>query len=304
MVINKELRNKKRTLISYFRNRASEFLDDVNRTYATEEYKKKASKMNNKLRNSKEQLIQTVTQKAIKENWENNDILQCLLTITYTNYVVMLETRNSLRPYEYMDFSRRIGELWEPFCKLCFHYPNSEIELFIPPLFTEVKMNLHSEISLYIRSLNLSKSEKQNLISYYDKVWNLVTSGEIQLELDLHFISNGQKYVVDFKSGFGSNEKGNVNRLLLVASIYHTIPEKHKPVLLVRSNENNHYFETLKKSGVWDAYSGEETYKQVSNFTGFDLQTWITDNISWENDLDVTFVKYLHNNNLMQYLTW
>ncbi len=43
--------------------------------------------------------------------------------ITYTNDVVMLESRNSVWKYEYMSFSRRVGELWEPFCKLCFNYP-------------------------------------------------------------------------------------------------------------------------------------------------------------------------------------
>jgi hypothetical protein len=34
--------------------------------------------------------------------------------------------------------------------------------------------------------------KKKNLKKYYDKVWSLVTSGEIQLELDLHFTQNGQ----------------------------------------------------------------------------------------------------------------
>lgn len=35
----------------------------------------------------------------------------------------------------------------------------------------------------------------------------MVTSGEIQMNLDLHFKIGIEKYVVDFKSGFGSNEK-------------------------------------------------------------------------------------------------
>jgi hypothetical protein len=43
--------------------------------------------------------------------------------VTYTNYVVMIEARNDTWPYDYMTFSRRIGELWEPFAKLCFRYP-------------------------------------------------------------------------------------------------------------------------------------------------------------------------------------
>lgn len=79
------------------------------------------------------------------------------------------------------------------------------------------------------------------MLKYYHKVWGLIISGEIQLELDLHFIFEGQKYVVDFKSGFGSNEKGNTNRLLLVASIYKNLEENFNPLIFVRSAENNNY---------------------------------------------------------------
>ncbi|AUO79553.1 hypothetical protein BSP10_150 [Bacillus phage BSP10] len=56
-------------------------------------------------------------------------------------------------------------------------------------------------------------------------MWELVVSGEIKLESDLHFEKDGVKYNVDFKSGFNSNEKGNTNRLLMVGSIYKTRPE-------------------------------------------------------------------------------
>ena len=42
--------------------------------------------------------------------------------ITYACYVVMLESRNEVWPYDYMAFSRRVGELWEPFCKLCLNF--------------------------------------------------------------------------------------------------------------------------------------------------------------------------------------
>lgn len=99
----------------------------------------------------------------------------------------------------------------------------TNIRLFIPPLFSEVKQNLTTEINTYIDGLKIKTEEKKQLKKYYDKVWNLVTSGEIQLECDLHFTDGTKKYIVDFKSGFGSNEKGNTNRLLLVGSIYKNI---------------------------------------------------------------------------------
>jgi len=131
-------------------------------------------------------------QTAEKEQWTNKEKLECILMISYTNYIVMLEIRNDVWPYEYMTFSRRIGELWEPFCKLCFTYPLNNLSLFIPPLFSEVKKKLADEIEVYIDKLKINIEEKEQLKKYYHKVWGLVTSGEIKLELDLHFIYNNQ----------------------------------------------------------------------------------------------------------------
>lgn len=224
--------------------------------------------------------------------------------VTYCNYVVMLEVRHSVWPYEYMTFSRRIGELWEPFCKLTFEYSVNDLELFVPPLFFDVKKKLSDEIIEYLNTLNLSQKEKDRLLKYYNKVWGLVTSGEIKLELDLHFIFDDKKYVVDFKSGFGSNEKGNINRLLIVASIYHNLEEAYEPLILVRSAENNYYFNTLKNSGIWSAFSGDETYDEIHKYAGYDIKTWIRNNISWEDDFNTEFSQFLDDNNLSKYLTW
>jgi hypothetical protein len=203
-----------------------------------------------------------------------------------------------------MTFSRRIGELWEPFCKLCFSYSVKNIILFIPPLFSEVKQKLSAEIELYIEKLKISTKEREQLKKYYNKVWGLVTSGEIKLELDLHFVLSNQKFVVDFKSGFGSNEKGNTNRLLLVASIYQNLGENYKCMILVRSADNNHYFQTLKNSGVWEAYSGNEAYDKMKEYSGFDIKNWIVTNINWKDDFKAETIEYFKDNNLTQYLIW
>jgi hypothetical protein len=205
-----------------------------------------------------------------------------------------------------MAFSRRIGEIWEPFCKLCFEYPQTDIRLFVPPLFSEVRKSMVEEIETYINELPLNDKQKPELTKYYNKIWALVTSGEIKLELDLHFEHADNKFNVDFKSGFGSNEKGNTNRLLLVATIYKNIEQNYQCVLLVRSEEeqNNHYFQTLKKSGLWEAYSGKDTYKKIRDYTGFDLKEWIDNNINWASDLEPEMVSYLQRNNLTPYLVW
>jgi hypothetical protein len=304
MIISKNIRNQKKELIQYFRDRASEMLSEIYLEFGKEQYKEQASSINKKLIQAKERLILTLEQQAQREKWTNEEKLACILMISYTNYIVMLESRNDVWTYDYMAFSRRIGELWEPFCRLCFEHPINNLQLFIPPLFSEVKHRFTTEIDEYINSLNLSVEQKAQLKAYYQKVWILVTSGEVQLELDLHFEYQGKKYVVDFKSGFGSNEKGNTNRLLLVGTIYKNLEENYECYIFVRSTENNHYFATLKNSTVWNAYSGDETYSQIQHFTGFNITKWIETNIDWANDLKKETQTSFEKNGLMKYLTW
>lgn len=304
--IDKSLNRSKNELLAYFRDRASESSEEIKGIYGSTNYKKQASEINKAIIKTKENILKSLLQKAKNEKWSNLEILECVLMITYTCYIVMIEYRNSVWPYEYMAFSRRIGELWEPFCKICFEYSINELKLFIPPLFSDVKRKLSREIEDFIESLNIPKDQKIELKRYYDKVWSLVTSGEIKLELDLHFEQNGKKYVVDFKSGFGSNEKGNTNRLLLVASVYKILEEDYQCMLLVRAAEdsNNNYFQLLKNSGIWNAYSGDNTYEKIKEFSGFDIKLWIEENINWNEDFDQKTIQYLTDNNLTQYLIW
>lgn len=305
MDINKNLRKNKVGLLSYFRSRANEILSELALVYSAADYRKKASALNKAMIQSRDNLLDILNDKARSEIWTSSEILECVLMITYTNDVVMLETRNSVWEYDYMSFSRRVGELWEPFCKLCFKYPSARISAFVPPLFSEVKENLTAEITTYIDTLKIRIKEKEQLKRYYDKVWNLVTSGEIQLECDLHFTDNRTKYIVDFKSGFGSNEKGNTNRLLLVGSIYQNIEtENYKCLIFVRSTENNHYLTTLQKSGVWETFCGADTYAKIHQFTGFDIHAWIENNIDWMNDFIPQMRETVTRKELMNYLIW
>lgn len=305
MNITKDLSRRKEELLGYFRNRSNEILSELALQYSADDYKLKASALNKAIIKSKENLLSILLATAKNEEWSNTEILECVLLITYTNDVVMLESRNSVWEYEYMSFSRRIGELWEPFCKLCFFYPLKDIKLFVPPLFSEVKHHLTTEINTYIARLEISEREKLQLKKYYDKVWNLVTSGEIQLECDLHFTDGTKKYVVDFKSGFGSNEKGNTNRLLLVGSIYSNIEdEDFSCMIFVRSTENNHYLTTLQDSGVWRTFCGIETYQQIQYYTGFNIHAWIGKHVDWMNDFTQEMKDHVHNNNLQHYLAW
>lgn len=306
-LVDKNIYKKKSVLLDYYRSRAEEIIAESKKVFADSEYKKRASYVNKGLTEAKENLIKIIDQKSKKENWSSHELLQGTLLITYTNYIVMMEARNDVWPYEYMTFSRRIGELWEPFCQLCWAYPiKQNINFFVPPLFKEVKEILTTEIEEFIDQLKITSDQKKELKKYYHKVWTLVTSGEIKLELDLHFEQENSKYVIDFKSGFSSNEKGNTNRLLLVASIYNILNDDFKCLIFVRSSEerNNHYLQTLKRSGLWEVLCGKETYDKIREFTGFDFNAWMKINIDWEKDFDKKMYQHLSRNNLVQYLEW
>jgi len=75
-------------------------------------------------------------------------------------------------------------------------------------------------------------------------------------------------------------------------------------MLFVRANEddNNHYLQTLKNSGIWDVFCGEETYQQISEYSGFNLAGWIQDNIDWSSDLSDDTIQYFRDNDLEKYL--
>lgn len=136
-------------------------------------------------------------------------------------------------------------------------------------------------------------------------MWNLVASGEIQLECDLHFTDGVTKYVVDFKSGFGSNEKGNTNRLLLVGSIYKNIEtENYQCMIFVRSTENNNYLTTLQDSGVWNTSCGVDSYNKICQFTGYDIHSWIENNVDWINDFLPEMKDVVNSKKLQNYLVW
>ena len=118
MDISKNLKYNKDVLLSYFRNRSNEIKSELALRYSAADYKKKAAAVNTAMIQTKETLLSILLETARNEHWTNKEILECVLMITYTNDVVMLEARNSVWEYEYMAFSRRVGELWEPFCKL------------------------------------------------------------------------------------------------------------------------------------------------------------------------------------------
>lgn len=267
-------------------------------------YKVQASAINQFINDIRDNSIRSL--KAHSNELTQSELLDEILIITYASYIVMLDARNSVWPYEYMAFARRIGELWEPFCKLPFEYPIKKLTIISPPDFNKVQDTIKKDATNYIDSLKLDQETKDELKRHYAIPWTMVDSGGIKLGLDLHFEQDGIHYNCDFKSGFSSNEKGNTNRLLLVASIYNSLGEIEKTILFVRQPEddNNHYLQTLKNSPYWDVYCANDGYAAMKRFTGFDMREWLDNNVDWENDISSELREHLEKNDLLRYLTW
>ncbi|QTU82558.1 hypothetical protein J7S27_04400 [Carnobacteriaceae bacterium zg-C25] len=282
---------KKSELLFYYREGIKETITEVNK-------KTKNSEKSNLINKQMKNLLSS--QLTMLGSEDINDIL----LIHYTYYIVMLESRNQVWNYDYMAFSRRIGELWEPFCKLPFQYSINPINFYEPPKYEEFKSNLQIDLLEFIEGLSLNSSDKKNLINYIDDIWAFSESGAINLKEDLHFYIGDKYYVVDYKSGFSSNEKGNVNRLLQVAKLYTTIDYECMLFVRQREEENNHYLQTLKNSGLWNVYCSSDTYSKILEITGVDLRAWMDKNMDWANDISPEFKKYLIQNQLLQYLTW
>lgn len=308
ILIDDSLPGRKTELLAYLRERSQEISADVSQRIGTSRRAHVATGVVSLLKKEESQLLSQVLQQARSESWPNSVLLPASLLIAHCTTVVMFDTRNEWRPYEYMDLSRRVGERWEHLCKLCFDFPlRSSVSLFTPPLYKDVKAQLHSEVSDYIDGLPLTKQQKGVLRNYYDRVWSVVDAAMIRLSLDLHFAVEQKRYVVDLKSGFGSNEKGNMNRLLVVGTIYRNIEQQEYACLMwVRASEerNNNYLKTLKASHVWEVSCGEDAYGQITHHSGFDIAQWIQANVRWSEDLKPETLAHFQQNNLARFLEW
>lgn len=231
-----------------------------------------------------------------------------LLLVEYLFDIVKLEERNSEWKYDYMSFSRRIGEMWERFCKIPFIYPTNDLTIIEPQNCVKVFQSIQNEFEQLINKSKISENDAESIREHYHKIWKIIQSGSIDLKLDIHFSQDNIFYNVDLKSGFGSNEKGNVNRLLIVGSIYRIYSEIVHNVqsneIYVRESDNNNYLKKLQESEYWQVYCGRNAYERMFEITGYDIKAWIDGNISWREDMSTDFLEYLDSNSLYKYLEW
>lgn len=226
---------------------------------------------------------------------------QAYLVLSYCTCAVSLEYRHRVWPYEYMALSRRVGELWERFCSTAWDYPSREqVTRIPPPSFAEVSQRLRSEIT----NRAIGPDSRKDIETKLDVLFDLI--GNINMKEDETFTVKGVPYVIDFKSGFGSNEKGNTFRLMTVGRAYKLWNTKTKLLLLVRQGQNNNYLNVIRRSGLWDVRCGSEAYATIDELTGSDLEEIRRSVIDFRSDLSKTCWSDLcaHLSNLTNYLQW
>lgn len=223
------------------------------------------------------------------------------LVIQYCCTVVGLEYRHRVWPYEYMAFSRRIGELWEAFCSTAWTYPTDTTVCRInAPDFNEVRLALLNRITENLGSHGKSAEVMADVSTLFEIV------GDVNMREDEVFTKSDIPHVIDFKSGFGSNEKGNMLRLITVGRAYRIWDHRTQLMLLVRQSQNNNYLNVMQRSGLWEVYTGASTYDKIEEITGANIASVRDNVIDWPNDLSPDFYRYLRNQptDLTSYLAW
>ncbi len=293
--------SKKDDLLELFRQYAEQQYSEIPKGLKKE---KRTKTLNKSVLAYKDKLVS-----QLDNTKEKGIYLSEIMLHSYVADIVMLEYRNKSWPYDYMAFSRRIGEIWEPFCKLPFYNSDKIQKIVEPPHFKNVRKEFEERFKGSIFPLIRDDVQMETIMKQYIDVWEVVESGKVSLSLDLHFRQDDTIFNVDYKSGFGSNEKGNVNRLLQVGKLYSLMSsdeKKYKNLIFVRQPEkkNNSYLKTLKNSPYWSVYCAEEAYEQIHCFTGFDIKGWMTNNMIWEEDISEELRLHLKSNDLLAYLSW
>jgi hypothetical protein len=258
----------------------------------------------------------TSKQKGKQSNLEHNNLLDrlnsrliqngepfhALLMNNYCCSLSMLETRHKLHPYVDIEFSRRIGELWEKFCKVSLNNPFSGISQSNPVNISAFYDQLSKDMQLLSTTAS-PKNTPQNATFHLIK--DLL--GDVDLTLDYSGRdANNQLIGIDFKSGFGSNEKGNTQRILQVGKIYKYIAPHVQLKLVIRQNDNNNYLSKIEDSGVWGVVTGKKSYAYLSEISGCDILSFVTNEVNFKADMDSAIYRDLGSKvtNRDRYLDW
>lgn len=240
-------------------------------------------------------------QRLLLQFAEAVDRQAALLVLQYCASVVSLEYRHMVWPYEYMAFSRRVGELWERFCKACWDNPSRpHVERIPPPNFDQIKNEIYNRIEVNTQGT----MQREQILEDVNHLLQLV--GDINMKEDEVFTVDGVPHVIDFKSGFGSNEKGNTLRLLAVGRAYRLWDPNTALYLLVRQEDNNNYLNVIRRNGLWVVCCAADAYAKIDELTGAQTSEMREGIFDFENDLSAQFMSDIgsHLADLRAYLRW
>lgn len=289
-----DLHRYKQSIMESYQNNV---FDDVQTIKVGKSTHQEKAKLVNKLIADHQAMLKD---KAISD-LRTEELQQALLVLQYCTSVFSLEYRHCVWPYEYMALSRRVGELWERFCCSAWDCPSRDgVKRIDPPDFKAVSETIRNRIKGYL-PFNYDTSD---LFQDIDILFDLI--GEINMREDEVFTVNDLPHVIDFKSGFGSNEKGNTLRLQTVGRAYKLWNPDTKLLFLVRQEENNNYLNVIKRSGLWDVRCGASAYQTIDELTGSNISLIREEIIDFQNDLSDEFWKELssHLSDLTGYLNW
>lgn len=277
----------KNEALAAFHEGVAPIVEELSKT--NQSHQKKAKLVNDVVSEILSKRIEEAQSMQDKDERQNTVLVQ-----QYASCVASLEYRHAVWPYEYMAFSRRIGELWERFCSTSWDEPSRDnVERIDAPKIESVKSALCAKLP-----------DDEDSHAVFDATWELV--GEINMNEDEVFTVEDVPHVVDFKSGFGSNEKGNTLRLISVGRAYKIWNGNTRLMLLVRQMDNNNYLEVLRRSNLWEVYCGDEAYSKIDELTGSNLVDMRSEIIDFEADLSEGFLRDLdgHLSDMRGYLKW
>ena len=219
--------------------------------------------------------------------------LDAILRNYYCYVVSMIETRHKLIEYNDIEFSRRIGEVWEKFCSLILDNPFSKIKRIKEP-----------DSSQFYKKLEKDFDKFENSKELFDIIVSFI--GNLDLHLDYFGEKNNKKYGIDFKSGFGSNEKGNTERILQVGKAYNYLNSDIILSVLVRQNENNNYLKRIEKSKIWKVSKGKSSYEYLEKLCGSNVTNFLKTELDFQKDFQKDVFKSLGKSVINRdiYLNW
>lgn len=288
-----KLTDTKKTYLDYFHDKIPPHVAEISGSKET--HQNKAKRVNKVISDHRDLLAS-----QIDANAPVNERQERLLILQYTVSVASLEYRHAVWPYEYMALSRRVGELWERFCTAAWDIPSRpNVARTNAPKFTHVLSKI--ETALLDQAQETRKAETTAII---ENLRDLI--GEINMVEDEVFSVDGNPHVIDFKSGFGSNEKGNMLRLRTVGKAYKLWNPNTELLFLVRQEQNNNYLNVIKKEGLWSVHCGRAAYDKIEELTGAEMNKIREQVICFEDDLSEGFWTDLneHLSDLSGYLKW